>query len=111
MTDICVYGIEGRLWLALTTAWVLVRAAAWITISRMSAHSFLDSLWQREHTVRRSLRGPCQDHMLRTRKMIHGVSLCLVTGDTCIYATDFRTLQPGLTAIETWNERWNIKVS
>jgi hypothetical protein len=39
----------------------------------------------------------------------------LFAGDTCIYATDnkesyvLRKLQRGLSATETWYERWNIK--
>jgi hypothetical protein len=37
--------------------------------------------------------------------------------DTCMYVTDckdgyvLRKLQPGLTAIETWYERWNVKIN
>jgi hypothetical protein len=46
-----------------------------------------------------------------------GVYLGLFADDTCIYATDrkesyvLRKLQRGLSAIETWCERWNIKVN
>jgi hypothetical protein len=46
-----------------------------------------------------------------------GVYLRLLPDDTCIYAKDrkggyvLRKLQRGLTAIETWCERWNIKIN
>jgi hypothetical protein len=40
-----------------------------------------------------------------------GVYLGLFTDDTFIYATDHRKLQRGLSAIETWCERWNIKIN
>jgi retron-type reverse transcriptase len=45
------------------------------------------------------------------------VYLGLFADDTCIYATDrkegyvLRKLQRGLSAIETWCERWNIKIN
>jgi hypothetical protein len=45
-----------------------------------------------------------------------GVYLGLFADDTCKYATDrkegyvLRKLQRGLSAIETWCERWNIKI-
>jgi hypothetical protein len=44
-----------------------------------------------------------------------GVYLTLFADDTCIYRTDhkeghvLRKLQSGLTAMELWFERWNIK--
>jgi hypothetical protein len=43
------------------------------------------------------------------------VYLGLFVDDTCVYATDrkegyvLRKLQQGLSANETWSERWNIK--
>jgi hypothetical protein len=46
-----------------------------------------------------------------------GVYLGLFVDDTCMYATDrnegyfLRKLQRGLSAIETWCERWNILFS
>jgi hypothetical protein len=46
-----------------------------------------------------------------------GVYLGLFADDTCIYATDrkedyvLRKLQRGLSATETWYERWNIKIN
>jgi hypothetical protein len=46
-----------------------------------------------------------------------GVYLGFFADDTCIYATDrkegyaLRKLQRGLTGIETWCERWDIKIS
>jgi hypothetical protein len=46
-----------------------------------------------------------------------GVYLSLFADDTCIYATHrkegyvFRKLQRDLSAIETWCERWNIKIN
>jgi hypothetical protein len=46
-----------------------------------------------------------------------GSNLGLFADDTCIYATDrkegcvLRELQQGLSAIETWSERWNIKIN
>jgi hypothetical protein len=45
----------------------------------------------------------------------HGVHLALFAVDTCLYATDgkegfvVRTLQRGLSSMETWCERWNMK--
>jgi hypothetical protein len=45
-----------------------------------------------------------------------GVHLALFADDTCIYATDrkgryvLRKLQRGLTAMEAWCERWNMKI-
>jgi hypothetical protein len=45
------------------------------------------------------------------------VYLGLFADETCIYATDckesyvLRKLQRGLSAIETWCERWNIKIN
>jgi hypothetical protein len=45
------------------------------------------------------------------------VYLGLFADDTCIYATDrkegylLRKLQRQLTAIDTWCERWNIKIN
>jgi hypothetical protein len=49
----------------------------------------------------------------------HGVHLALFAGDTCLYATDrqgkegfiVRKLQHGLSSMETWCERWNIKMN
>jgi hypothetical protein len=44
-----------------------------------------------------------------------GVYLALFADDTCLYATDrkedfvVRKLQRGLSSMETWRERWNIK--
>jgi hypothetical protein len=46
-----------------------------------------------------------------------GVCLGLFANDTFLYATDrkecyvFRKLQPALSAIEKWCERWNIQIS
>jgi hypothetical protein len=46
-----------------------------------------------------------------------GFYLGLFADDTCIYATDrkegyiLRKLQRGLNAIETWCERWNVKIN
>jgi hypothetical protein len=46
-----------------------------------------------------------------------GVYLALFADDTCLYATDrkegfiVRRLQRGLTSIEAWCERWNIKIN
>jgi hypothetical protein len=45
----------------------------------------------------------------------HGVQL--FAGDTCLYATDrkegfiVRQLQRGLSSVEAWCERWNIKIN
>jgi hypothetical protein len=47
----------------------------------------------------------------------HGVHLALFTDDTCLYATDrkegfiIRKLQRGLSSMDTWCERWNIKIN
>jgi hypothetical protein len=47
----------------------------------------------------------------------HGVHLALFADDTCLYATDrkegfiVRKLQRGLRSMETWCERWNIKIN
>jgi hypothetical protein len=47
----------------------------------------------------------------------HGVHLALFADDTCICATDrkegfiVRKLKRGLTSMETWCERWNIKIN
>jgi retron-type reverse transcriptase len=46
-----------------------------------------------------------------------GVNLALFADDTCLYATERKEgyvlskLQRGLDAIETWCERWNIKIN
>jgi hypothetical protein len=42
----------------------------------------------------------------------HRLHLALFADDTCLYATDFlvRKLQRGLSSMETWCERWNIKM-
>jgi hypothetical protein len=46
-----------------------------------------------------------------------GVNLALFADDTCLYATErkegyvLRKLQRGLDAIETWSERWNIRIN
>jgi hypothetical protein len=46
-----------------------------------------------------------------------GVYLALFAVDTCLYATDrkegivVRKLQRGLSSMETWCERWNIKIN
>jgi hypothetical protein len=46
-----------------------------------------------------------------------GVQLALFADNTCLYATackeDFivRKLQRGLSSMETWCERWNIKIN
>jgi hypothetical protein len=46
-----------------------------------------------------------------------GVCLGIFANDTCIYATDrkesyvLKKLQRGLSAIETWCERWNMKLN
>jgi hypothetical protein len=51
--------------------------------------------------------------VLQTR----GVHLTLFADDTCLYATDrkedfiVRKLQRGLSSMETWCERWNIKIN
>jgi hypothetical protein len=45
------------------------------------------------------------------------VHLVLFAGNTWIYCTDrkegyvFRKLQRGLTSVESWCERWNIKIN
>jgi hypothetical protein len=45
------------------------------------------------------------------------VQLALFADDSCLYATDrkegfiVRKLQRGLSSMETWCERWNIKVN
>jgi hypothetical protein len=47
----------------------------------------------------------------------HGVHLALFADDTCLYATDRkegfcgRKLERGLTSMETWCERWNIRIN
>jgi hypothetical protein len=47
---------------------------------------------------------------------IPGVYLALFIYDTCIYVTDrkecyvLRKLQRGVSSIETWCKRWNIKI-
>jgi hypothetical protein len=46
-----------------------------------------------------------------------GVHLALFADDTCLYARDrkegfiVRKLQRGLSSMETWCERWNIKIN
>jgi hypothetical protein len=46
-----------------------------------------------------------------------GVHLALFADDTCLYATDrkegfaVRKLQRGLSSMDTWCERWNIKIN
>jgi hypothetical protein len=46
-----------------------------------------------------------------------GVQLALFADDTCLYASDrkegfvVRKLQRGLSSMETWCERWNIKIN
>jgi hypothetical protein len=46
-----------------------------------------------------------------------GVYLAFFTDDTCIYTTDrregyvLRKLQRGFTSMESWCERWNIKIN
>jgi hypothetical protein len=46
-----------------------------------------------------------------------GVHLALFADDTCLYATDrkmgfvIKKLQRGLSSMETWCERWNIKIN
>jgi hypothetical protein len=46
-----------------------------------------------------------------------GVNLALFADDTCLYATDrkdgfiVRKLQRGLSSMEAWCERWNIKIN
>jgi hypothetical protein len=46
-----------------------------------------------------------------------GVNLALFADDTCLYATDrkegfvVRKLKHGLTSVETWCARWNIKIN
>jgi hypothetical protein len=47
---------------------------------------------------------------------IHGVGLALFADDTCLYATDCKEgfvikLQRGLSSMETWCERWNLKIN
>jgi hypothetical protein len=50
-------------------------------------------------------------------RQTHGVHLALFADDTCLYATDrkegfvVRKLQRGLSLMETWCERWNIKIN
>jgi hypothetical protein len=47
----------------------------------------------------------------------HGFHLALFADDTCLYATDHREgfvvkiLQRCLSSMETWCERWNIKIN
>jgi hypothetical protein len=47
----------------------------------------------------------------------HGVHLALFTDDACLYSTArkegfiVRKLQGGLSSMETWYERWNIKIN
>jgi hypothetical protein len=46
----------------------------------------------------------------------HGVHLPLFANETCLYATSqggflVRKLQLGLSSMETWCERWNIKIN
>jgi hypothetical protein len=47
----------------------------------------------------------------------HRVHLAIFADDTCLYATDckegfvVRRLQRGLSSMETWCERWNIKIN
>jgi hypothetical protein len=47
----------------------------------------------------------------------YGVHLALVADDTSLYSTDFKVgfivtkLQRGLNSMETWCERWNIKIN
>jgi hypothetical protein len=47
----------------------------------------------------------------------HGVYLAFFAGDTCLYVTDrkegfvVRKLQRGLSSMENWSERWNIKIN
>jgi hypothetical protein len=51
------------------------------------------------------------------RPKTSGVNLGLCADDTYIYTTDrkegyvLRKLQRGLSAIETWSERWDIKIN
>jgi hypothetical protein len=46
-----------------------------------------------------------------------GVYLALFSHDTCLYATGrkegyvIRKLQRGFSSVETWRERWNIKIN
>jgi hypothetical protein len=46
-----------------------------------------------------------------------GVHIALFADDTCLYATDrkdgfvLRKLQRGLSSMETWCDRWNIKIN
>jgi hypothetical protein len=55
--------------------------------------------------------------MLTIPPQIQGVHLALFADDTCLYATDrkegfiIRKLQRGLTSVEAWCERWNIKIN
>jgi hypothetical protein len=47
----------------------------------------------------------------------HSVHLALLADDTCLYATDskedfvVRKIQRRLSSMETWCERWNIKIN
>jgi hypothetical protein len=47
----------------------------------------------------------------------HGVFLALFADDTCLYATDrkegfvVRKLQHGLSSMEAWCVRWNVKIN
>jgi hypothetical protein len=56
-------------------------------------------------------------YYINNRPETSGVYLGFFADDTCLYATDrkegyvLRKLQRGLSAIETWCERWDIKVN
>jgi hypothetical protein len=47
----------------------------------------------------------------------HGVHPALLADDNCLYVTDrkegfvLRNLQRGLGSMETWRERWNVKIN
>jgi hypothetical protein len=47
----------------------------------------------------------------------HGDQLTLFADDTCLYVTDrkecfvVRKLERGLSSMETWCERWNMKIN
>jgi hypothetical protein len=70
-----------------------------------------------------SVAGPLQRKGMESHNFIndapqtHGVYLALFADDTCLYATDrkegfiVRKLQRGLSSMEAWCERWNIKIN
>jgi hypothetical protein len=53
----------------------------------------------------------------KLRPQTLGVQLALFAGDTCMYSTGskeiyvLRKLQRGLTAMDAWCDRWNIRIN